>query len=75
MLAEIQRSSGCIETRPISIELHHRDIPQRAGSQTAHEPWNLEEVYPRSHEGMDPHRHTGYDLKKIKQGTNSYYGK
>ena len=75
VLAEIQRSSGRIETRPISIELHHRDIPQRAGSQTAHEPWNLEEVYPWSHEGMDPHRHTGYDLKKIKQGTNSYDGK
>jgi RHS repeat-associated protein len=72
--AEIQwRKTGEFETRDISMELHHRSIPQRAGSRgVAHDLWNLEPVMPWAHEAMDPYRHTGYDLLRIILGPSSY---
>jgi hypothetical protein len=64
--------TGLTTTREISMELHHRSLPQRFRTPTANEPWNLEPVYPWSHQGMDPFRHTGYQLERIINGTNSF---
>ena len=58
--------------RDVSMELHHKYIPQRANSSVAHEAWNLETVTPWAHEAMDPFRHTGTQLRKILKGTNSW---
>jgi RHS repeat-associated protein len=64
--------TGLTTVREISMELHHRSLPQRFRTPTANEAWNLEPVYPWSHQGMDPFRHTGYRLERIINGTNSF---
>jgi hypothetical protein len=56
----------------VSVELHHRSLPQRSGSQTANEVWNLDPAAPWAHEAMDPYRKTGYELLKILRGPNSF---
>ncbi|WP_309381279.1 polymorphic toxin-type HINT domain-containing protein [Cerasicoccus frondis] len=66
------RKTGQILTKDVSVEIHHRNIPQRSGSQTAHEPWNLEPSAPWAHEALDEYRHLGYDLEKIIKGPNSF---
>lgn len=58
--------------KDISLELHHRAIPQRAGSRIANELWNLERATPWAHEAMDPYRHTGSELIRIIRGPNSF---
>ena len=64
--------TGLTTTREVSMELHHRSLPQRLGTPTANESWNLEPVYPWSHESMDKFRHTGYRLLKMLNGPNSF---
>ena len=59
------RKTGDIETKEVSMELHHRDIPQRDGSAGVHDPKNLDKVTPWEHEARDPYRHTGSDLLRI----------
>ncbi|HDR1023047.1 TPA: RHS repeat-associated core domain-containing protein, partial [Pasteurella multocida] len=60
------------EVRDVSMELHHKYLPQRSGSSLSHEVWNLEPVTPWAHEAMDPFRHTGTQLIKILKGTISW---
>ena len=66
------RKTGKYVTKDVSMEIHHRSLPQRSGSNKANEQWNLEKSTPWGHEAMDPYRHTGYDLVKIIKGTNSW---
>jgi RHS repeat-associated protein len=66
------RKTGELATRDLSLELHHRAIPQRAGTPKAHEGWNLELVNRWAHEAMDPYRHAGWDLVKVIAGPNSW---
>jgi hypothetical protein len=63
---------GAILVRDVPVEIHHTHLPQRMGTPTAHEPWNLTAAPPWAHEGMDPFRHTGYELLEIIRGTNRY---
>ncbi|ECH9472144.1 type IV secretion protein Rhs, partial [Salmonella enterica subsp. enterica] len=60
------------EIKDVSMEIHHRSLPQRGGTPKANEQWNLEKATPWGHEAMDPYRHTGYDLVRIIKGTNSW---
>ncbi|EMA5682104.1 RHS repeat protein [Salmonella enterica] len=60
------------ETKDVSMEVHHRSLPQRGRSPKANEQWNLERATPWGHEAMDPYRHTGYDLIRIITGVNSW---
>ncbi len=66
------RKKQIFEIKNVSMEIHHRSLPQRGGSQIVNEPWNLEKATPWGHESMDPYRHTGYDLVRIIKGTNSW---
>ncbi|WP_294963448.1 hypothetical protein [uncultured Gilliamella sp.] len=63
---------GVYEIKDVSMEIHHKYLPQRGGSQKAHEIWNLEKATPWGHASMDPYRHIGYKLEKIIKGTNSW---
>jgi hypothetical protein len=54
------------------ITLHLTSLPQRGAGQVANEPWNLTKATPWGYESMDPYRHTGYDLEKVINGTNSW---
>jgi hypothetical protein len=68
----INRKTGMSEIKDVSMELHHTSLPQRGAGQVANEPWNLTKATPWGHESMDPYRHTGYDLEKVINGTNSW---
>jgi hypothetical protein len=73
VLAEVtSNKTGITSIREISLELHHRTLPQRLNTPTANEAWNLEAVYPWSHQDLDPYRHTGYRLDRIVEGPNSF---
>lgn len=37
---------GVYEIKDVSMEIHHKYLPQRGGSQKAHEIWNLENATP-----------------------------
>jgi hypothetical protein len=62
------------KTKKISVpmELHHTHLPQRGAGDIANEQWNLTKATPWGHESMDKYRHTGYDLVKVINGTNSW---
>ncbi|MFG0515905.1 RHS repeat-associated core domain-containing protein, partial [Kluyvera intermedia] len=64
--------TGKLEVKDVSMEIHHRSLPQRGGSPKANEQWNLEKATPWGHEAMDPYRHTGYKLERIILGPNSW---
>jgi RHS repeat-associated protein len=66
------RKTGKIVERDVSLELHHTSLPQRSGTDKAHESWNLTVATPWGHEAMDRFRHVGYDLIKILKGPNSF---
>ena len=66
------RTSRGIEERNVSLELHHTYLPQRLGSNKAHEAWNLSIATPWAHAAMDPFRHTGSVLLKILKGTSTW---
>ena len=70
--ALIRLKNGDEVERNISIELHHTYLPQRCGSNKAHEPWNLTEATPWGHAAMDKYRYPQGDLVKIIRGTNSF---
>ncbi|WP_404935971.1 RHS repeat domain-containing protein [Providencia stuartii] len=61
-----------VEIKDVSMEIHHRNLPQRSGTPKANERWNIEKTTPWGHESMDPYRHTGYDLLRIIKGINSW---
>lgn len=61
-----------LEVKDVSMEIHHRSLPQRGRSPKANEQWNLEKATPWGHEAMDPYRHTGYELQRIILGPNSW---
>ncbi|WP_294615770.1 hypothetical protein [uncultured Gilliamella sp.] len=61
-----------LEIKNEPMEIHHKYLPQRGGSQKTHEIWNLEKATPWGHASMDPYRHTGFNLFKIIKGTNSW---
>ena len=66
------RKTGRVETRTYTLELHHRDIPQRIGGEGVHDSTNLDIVTPWQHEDADSYRHVGYDLIKIEQWVDEY---
>ena len=66
------RTRRGIEERNVSLELHHTYLPQRLGSNKAHEAWNLSIATPWAHAAMDPFRHTGSVLLKILKGTSTW---
>ena len=67
------RITGKIETGDVSLELHHRTLPQRMGSGAHNEAWNLEIVNRWAHEAMDQFRYAGWDLVKILKGDGEIY--
>lgn len=66
----ISRKTGLPQVRDVSMELHHRDIPQRVGGKNVHDFKNLDNLTPWEHEAVDEFRHTGYDLSKIIKGVD-----
>ncbi|WP_437432939.1 RHS repeat domain-containing protein, partial [Yokenella regensburgei] len=64
--------TGKLEVKDVSMEIHHRSLPQRGVSPKANEQWNLEKTTPWGHVTMDPNRHTGYKLERIILGPNSW---
>ena len=68
----IDRKTGMTKIKDVSMEIHHRTLPQRLKTPKVNEPWNLEKAAPWAHEAMDPYRHTGYDLVRIIKGPNSW---
>jgi hypothetical protein len=64
----INRKTGMPQVKEVSMELHHRDIPQRVGGKDVHQSSNLDALTPWEHEAVDPFRHTGYDVSKIIKG-------
>ncbi|MBN3968802.1 RHS domain-containing protein [Pseudomonas gregormendelii] len=64
----INRKTGMPQVKEVSMELHHRDIPQRVGGKDVHQSSNLDALTPWEHESVDPFRHTGYDVSKIIKG-------
>jgi len=61
----INRRTGLPQTKDVSMELHHRDIPQRIGGDGVHKTQNLDALTPWEHEAVDPFRHAGSDLVRI----------
>jgi hypothetical protein len=64
----INRKTGNIEIKDVSMELHHAAIPQRVGGTGVHNPSNLEIHTPYSHEAVDPFRNTGERLMNVQKG-------
>ena len=64
--------TGKISVKDISMELHHKFLPQRGGGQAANKTWNLTKATPWGHASMDSYRHTEYKLIKVIKGTNSW---
>jgi RHS repeat-associated protein len=64
----INRKTGLPQTKDVSMELHHRDIPQRVGGDGVHKTQNLDALTPWEHEVVDPFRHAGSDLVRIIKG-------
>ena len=64
--------TGKTKTVNVPMELHHTSLPQRMGTPKAHEPWNLTPATPWGHAGMDPHRHTGYTVERVINGTGTW---
>lgn len=62
------RKTGVQVTRKVSLELHHKNIPQRVGGTGVHSPSNLDILTPWQHETVDPFRHVGWDLDQILTG-------
>ena len=58
--------------REVSMELHHKYLPQSLKTPIAHEAWNLVQVTPWEHEQADVFRHTGYVMVKIINGLDTY---
>ena len=56
----------------VSMELNHQHIPQRSGSKSAHEDWNLTKTTPWGHESMDKYRHTGWDVVRVIKTTGQW---
>lgn len=75
MRAKVQsRTTGKVSTKNVSLELHHKDVPQRVGGAGVHDADNLRVVTPWQHEAADPYRHTGSDLLQTVQGPGTYTG-
>lgn len=66
----IVRKTGLPETKSFSMELHHRDIPQRIGGEGVHSSKNLDALTPWEHEAVDSFRHAGNDLVRIVEGVD-----
>jgi len=66
----INRRTGIPQTKDVSMELHHRDIPQRLGGDDVHKTRNLDALTPWEHEAVDPFRHAGSDLVRIIKGVD-----
>ena len=54
------------------LGLHHTYLPQRLGSNKAHEAWNLSIATPWAYTTMNPFRHIGSVLLKILKGTSTW---
>ena len=60
------------EIREVTMELHHRALPQRLKTSKVNELWNLTPTTPWGHASMDPYRYIEYELKKVLKGVNSW---
>ena len=71
---QVRAKNGQVITKDVSLELHHRSLPQRTGASRANEAWNLVIATPWAHAAMDPYRHTGKgnELVKVLRGVNSW---
>jgi RHS repeat-associated protein len=61
---------GKLVTKEVSMELHHKNIPQRVGGAGVHNASNLKAVTPWQHEAQDVFRNTGETLVKITKGVD-----
>ncbi len=66
----MNRKTGLVTTKDVSIELHHTQVPQRVGGANVHNASNLTEVTPWQHEAIDPFRNTGEDLVSVIKDVN-----
>lgn len=62
--------TGATELKDYSMELHHKNIPQRVGGANVHHPSNLDALTPFEHEAVDPFRNTGRDLISVVKGVD-----
>jgi uncharacterized protein RhaS with RHS repeats len=56
--------------KDVSMELHHTNIPQRAGGVNVHNSSNLTPLTPWQHEAVDQFRNTGEALLRIIKDVN-----
>ncbi|UOF19825.1 RHS repeat domain-containing protein [Pseudomonas syringae] len=68
----INRKTGKPEIKDVSMELHHRDIPQRVGGDGVHQAGNLDALTPWAHESVDTFRHTGYRFVDMIKGLDTW---
>ena len=66
------RKTGKTSTKDYSMELHHRDVPQRVGGEGVHDHSNLDALTPWEHEEVDPFRHVGSDLEEVILGVDKW---
>ncbi|GHC57487.1 RHS repeat-associated core domain-containing protein [Ulvibacter litoralis] len=66
------RKTGVTTTRDYSMELHHKDIPQRVGGDGVHDSSNLDALTPWEHEAVDEFRHVGSDLDEVIKGVDTW---
>ncbi len=65
------KNTGKIETKTVSMELHHK-TPQRLGG--SNEASNLDALDPWDHEAVDRHRHTGSKKLEIISDVGTFGG-
>jgi hypothetical protein len=66
------KTSGKLRNIDVSMELHHKGIPQRVGGTGVHAPSNLDPLTPWEHEAADSFRHTGSTLVSIDKGVGNW---
>lgn len=68
----VTRRGNKFKTRDVSMELHHKNVPQRIGGAEVHHTNNLAALTPWEHEAVDPFRHTGSILLKVVEGLDTW---
>jgi RHS repeat-associated protein len=71
---EIVHKTGEIRVRNVSLELHHKWLPQRGISPSKHLPANLEIVTPWEHAAGDAFRYPGTTLIKVLKDVGNFMG-
>jgi RHS repeat-associated protein len=66
------RVTGKKKTKDVSMELHHKKIPQRVGGKDVHKASNLKKVTPWEHAEEDEFRHAGDPLHHVVNGVDTW---